>query len=42
VPPGHTATVIAHFSAESTCYGGQTGSFCAVILVMGTTEMQPS
>jgi hypothetical protein len=42
VPAGHTATVIAHFSSESTCSGGQAGSYCSVILVMGTTEMQPS
>ena len=42
VPAGRTATVIAQFSAESTCSGGQAGSWCSVILVIGADEMAPA
>ena len=41
VPAGQTATVIAHFSAESTCSGGPAGTWCSVILVIGAAEMAP-
>lgn len=42
VPAGHTATVIAQFSAESTCSGGQAGAWCSVVLLIGATEMDPA
>ena len=41
VPFGRTATVIATFSAESTCSGGSAGDWCSVQIVLGSSPMDP-
>ena len=42
VPAGSTATVIAKFSAESTCFNGTFGDWCSVRVLLDGTEMTPA
>jgi hypothetical protein len=42
VPAGKTATVIAWFSAESTCLGGDPGDWCQARLLLDDVEMLPA
>jgi len=43
VPTGHTAILIARFSAESACYGGDTAQpdWCIATIKVGNVEMRP-
>ena len=40
VPPGKTATVLANFSAETTCTGGS--GWCSVRTLLDGVEMNPA
>jgi len=42
VPEGRTATVIAHFSAETTCAGGTPGATCNLEVLLDGTAMAPA
>jgi hypothetical protein len=42
VPAGRTATVIAFFSAESSCAPGDPSDHCAVRILMDDSAMEPS
>ncbi len=42
VPTGQTALILARFSAESVCYGGQQGHWCSVRILVGGVPAEPA
>lgn len=42
VPSGQTATIVARYTAESLCYGGGSGAWCSVRILLDGNEMQPA